>query len=121
MLKTAYQQETYTPPVTVVEELEDFKLLSNGQFTIDGFAVPHVLVQAVSGGKDVETEYHVSLDWRIGTYVKGFKELVSLMWFVANAMAVTKGYTSFGKNLRPNDEFNIKPIDPLNSPVSKES
>lgn len=96
--------------VQIEEQIsEDMALLSNGQITIDGYAVPFLIIRAVQAENGVKT-YHITLDNRFGYFAEGKEELHSNIKLAADSMAVARGYSSFGKNLRPMNEFNNTPI-----------
>lgn len=96
-------------PLKVLEAIGDMKILNDGQVTIQGYTVPRLEIG--KGHEDNGAEvYHISLDNRYGYFAKTSEELYTLISIVANAMAITKGYSSFGKHCRPMDEFNVLPL-----------
>jgi hypothetical protein len=90
----------------------DMELLNNGQVTIDGFAVPNLVVRGVSAEDGVVT-YHITLHNRFGYFVTGKEQIYTVLSLVANAMAIASGYSCFGENLRPMNEFNVMPLGSL--------
>ncbi len=97
----------------VVEQFGDMELLSDGQVLIDGYAVPYIHVEKFTGENDL-VNYAISLDHRFAYNVPDLERLLSAVSLAANSMAIAKGYSSFGKNLRPMDEFSVRPFGFLN-------
>jgi hypothetical protein len=79
---------------------------SVGPFTqwvirVDGFRVPYIT------GRVIDGMLHLCLDNRFGCEIPE-QYATSVMWFIANAMAVSAGYTSFGENSKPSNPFNTR-------------
>lgn len=109
VLKVLQPSPVPQAPLKVVETIGDMNILNNGQVTIEGYAVPRLEIGKGHDGNGAEV-YHISLDNRFGYFAKTSGELYTLISIVANAMAITKGYSSFGKHCRPVDEFNVLPL-----------
>lgn len=93
----------------VVEQFGDMELLSDGQVLIDGYAVPYIHVEKFTGENGF-INYAISLDQRFAYNVPTLERLLSAVSLAANSMAIAKGYSSFGANLRPMNEFNFRPL-----------
>lgn len=109
ILKVMQPKSVVPHSLKVVETIGDMKILSNGQVTIEGYAVPRLEIGKGHDDNGAEV-YHISLDNRFGYFAKTSGELYTLISIVANAMAIIKGYSSFGKHCRPVDEFNVLPL-----------
>ncbi len=66
---------------------------------VDGHIVPLVSVAVADDG-----QWHIILDGRFGM-VAAEDEAKRWLWFLANAMAVAGGYTSFGPFSRPRNPW----------------
>lgn len=93
----------------VVEQFGDMELLSDGQVLIDGYAVPYIHVEKFTGENGL-VNYAISLDHRFAYNVPNLERLLSAVSLAANSMAIARGYSSFGANLRPMNEFNVMPL-----------
>ncbi len=63
------------------------------EVTIDGFAVPKVEARETDNG----TQCHISLDGRFGAVIPA-EHAHSVIWLLANAMAIGAGYSCHGEN-----------------------
>mgnify|MGYP005822958257 CR=1 FL=1 len=70
------------------------------EIVIDDHLVPYL--KAYRTGVD---EWSLSLDNRFVVSNCSKEELKKWVWFIANAMAIAAGYTSFGKNSKPYNRF----------------
>ncbi|HET8627408.1 MAG TPA: hypothetical protein VFL91_08310 [Thermomicrobiales bacterium] len=73
------------------------------RLTVDGYRVPYLT--AYPGG--APDTWHLVLDGRFGVDVTD-EEPRRWLWFVANAMAVAAGYSSFGEHCRPINPFTLR-------------
>ena len=72
----------------------------NRRIEIEGFELPHVTAaHSPNGG------YDLVLDRRFGIHVKTEEEFQQYAWFLANAMAVAAGFTSFGSNSSVRNDY----------------
>ena len=77
---------------------------------VGNFEVPYIEAHKTKDG------WSLTLDHRFGVDMSD-DELQRFMWWIANAMAIAAGYTSFGENSKPSNPFKTQlvglNIDPL--------
>jgi hypothetical protein len=78
-------------------------LLPSSPLLVGGYLVPHISITTIKGGAE-DGMYQVHLDNRFQITCT-HDELNKWGWFIANAMAVAAGYTSFGPNCQLNNPF----------------
>lgn len=67
---------------------------------IDGYEVPNITVY------DHGETWGLTLDRRFGAPSIPKDDALPILWFIANAMAVAAGYTSFGEHSRKLNPYN---------------
>lgn len=72
------------------------------KITIDGFKVPYITATKLQNGS-----WSLLLDERFEIEVSE-AEIDRWMWWIANAMAISAGYSSFGENGIPYNNFKTK-------------
>ena len=70
--------------------------------TIDGYEVPKLRAVRVNG------LISMTLDHRFGCDIPDDNRAQSIIWFIANVMAVGAGYSCFGEDARPANPFNCR-------------
>lgn len=80
--------------------MSDAVSISNGAIEIEGFTLPHVTVKPGAAGG-----YDLTLDRRFGMHAETLDEVRRWAWFLANAMAVAAGFTSFGENSSVRNDY----------------
>jgi hypothetical protein len=107
--------------LTIVYQVHDHLfIMSDGRIVYDGLYVPYFEDVEIdidpSGNKD-KNIFKMELDRRYGGHIIGDANFQQFIWLCTNAMAISKGYSCFGRGCRPTDEFNqwFKPdgIDPI--------
>lgn len=93
-------------PVFQVEEPRPNGLQAIGPFelyriVVDGYQVPHLT------GRPIDGMWHFTFDSRFGCDVPE-KYAHGVAWMIANAMAVGAGFTCFGENSKPRNEFKCR-------------
>lgn len=83
--------------LTTIAIREDVTDDYSGHLIVDGHEVPHITVNESEDRKRGEAMYWLNLDRRFGVHVAE-SELGRLAPFLANAMAVTAGFTCHGPN-----------------------
>lgn len=87
---------------------QDAKLEIHGpfqvnKFTVGGYLIPHLAGQFTQDGETLS----LVLDGRFGVDVP--KEIAdSVVWFIANALALGSGYSCFGENSQEFNRFKCK-------------
>jgi hypothetical protein len=74
------------------------------RITVEGYKVPHIIVRKLENDK-----WDLVLDERFSITASG-EEIQRWMWWVANAMAIAGGFTSFGENSLPMHPYNCKMV-----------
>lgn len=86
---------------------------------VEGIEVPHLKVAELepgtNGGLEHERSYVLSVDDRFGTIAVPYAELWRWLWIMAQAMAVSAGFTCHGENARLSNPHG--PALPLWDPV----
>lgn len=70
--------------------------------TIDGYEVPDLRAVRVNG------MISMTLDHRFGCDIPDDEHAHSIIWFIANVMAVAAGYSCFGENAKPANPFKCR-------------
>ena len=83
-----------------------------GYLVVEGFQLPHIrLIKSADPANDGLARF--TIDGRFGTEYMPEDEIKRWAWVLANAMAVSAGFTSYGDNGRRMDSFFAPRIGPL--------
>lgn len=81
--------------------LTEFKL------AVDGYLVPYITACKTDGGEN-DGQLHLTVDGRFGVTCADEAEAQKWVWFIANAMAVTAGYSCHGEYCQPSNPFKVQ-------------
>jgi hypothetical protein len=81
--------------------LEIHGAFTEHRITVDGYQVP------LLSGNFHDKKLRLVLDNRFGCEINA-ADAESIVWFIANAMAISGGYSSFGENCQPRNLFTKK-------------
>lgn len=76
------------------------------EVTIDGFAVPHIEAFETDHGRSC----NIMLDGRFGITIPA-EQAQSVIWLLANALAVGAGYSCHGENSQRANPFKVRVME----------
>lgn len=86
--------------------LEFLPKRSAHEITIDGFAVPCIEAKESADGLTCD----ISLDRRFGATIRA-EDAQSILWLLANALAIGAGYSCHGENSVISNPFKVKVME----------
>jgi hypothetical protein len=110
--ETKITQDDFIPAIS--EQLGyDLYLLSDGTVLLEGYQVPYIEVSKQTNfypDRPDQEVYTVLVDNRFGYIFESRREVMMAIELGATMAALARGYSSFGPNLRPLNEFNKQPL-----------
>jgi hypothetical protein len=105
-------QDDFIPAIS--EQLEyNMYLLSDGKVILGGYQVPYIDVWKQDNfysDRPEQVVYSVLVDDKWGFIFGSSQDAAAAIQLGANMAAIARGYSGFGPNMQPLDEFNKQPL-----------